>query len=69
MVRGSEPSEESKDPLPADAETSTQGIPTLLSVSWWKLLEEPVVGSEFTGSFDCVVVRYAHGNSAQDDND
>jgi hypothetical protein len=39
----------------------------MLPVQWWKLLNEPVVLQGYMGSFDCVAVRFANGDSAQED--
>jgi putative endonuclease len=34
----------------------------------WKFLEESALGLGGKGSFDCVAIRFANGNFAQDDN-
>ena len=64
----SEAPTESKDPLPAggemDGSRRSHGVP--LS-ALGELPTEPVALLAGMGSFDCVPVRFANGNFAQDD--
>ncbi len=59
MVRDSETSAESKDPLRAGAENElSREFAQRHAVSWCKLPDESGVALNFMGSFDYVALRY-----------
>jgi hypothetical protein len=55
--------------LSACSEMHMEGSSNDAAGSWGKLPDWSVLRPGYTGSFDCVAIRFGHGNYAQDDRD